>query len=56
MRTESELVLESRSVVPGRLSVARFQFHFSDWPAAAADLVRRCRTPSESVKASEFKV
>lgn len=43
MRTESELVLKSRRVVPGRLLAAGFQFLFPDWPAAARDLVARWR-------------
>ncbi|MGO9257614.1 MAG: TIGR01777 family oxidoreductase [Bryobacteraceae bacterium] len=41
MRTESELVLKSRRVVPVRLLAAGFQFQFPDWPAAARDLVGR---------------
>jgi uncharacterized protein len=41
MRTESELVLKSRCVVPGRLLAAGFQFAFSDWPTAARELVAR---------------
>ncbi len=41
MRTESELVLKSRRVVPGRLLAAGFQFLFPDWPSAARDLVAR---------------
>jgi hypothetical protein len=41
--TETELVLKSRRVVPGRLSVAGFGFRFPAWPAAAADLCRRWR-------------
>lgn len=44
MRTESELVLKSRRVVPGRLLAAGFQFLFPEWPAAARDLVSRWRT------------
>jgi uncharacterized protein (TIGR01777 family) len=44
MQTESELVLKSRRVVPERLLAADFQFVFSDWPAAARDLVARWRT------------
>jgi uncharacterized protein len=40
MRTESELVLKSRRVVPGRLLDAGFQFQFPQWPAAVRDLVR----------------
>lgn len=43
LRTETELILKSRRVVPGRLLAAGFQFHFPDWPAAAQDLVRRSR-------------
>jgi uncharacterized protein len=41
LRTETELVLKSRRVVPGRLLAAGFQFAYPDWPAAARDLVRR---------------
>jgi uncharacterized protein (TIGR01777 family) len=45
LRTESELVLKSRRVVPGRLLDAGFDFEFPDWPEAADDLVRqwKCR-------------
>jgi NAD dependent epimerase/dehydratase family enzyme len=43
MRTESELVLKSRRVVPGRLLDAGFQFLFPEWPAAARDLVARMK-------------
>lgn len=43
MRTESELVLKSRRVVPVRLLAAGFQFEFPEWPAAARDLVARWR-------------
>jgi len=43
MRTETELVLKSRRVVPGRLLKAGFEFEFPDWPAAARDLVARWR-------------
>ena len=41
LRTESELVLKSRRVIPGRLLHAGFQFQFPEWPAAARDLVAR---------------
>jgi len=41
MRTETELVLKSRRVIPGRLLDAGFTFNFPQWPEAAADLVRR---------------
>jgi uncharacterized protein len=43
MRTESELVLKSRRVTPGRLVDAGFEFDFPEWHAAAEDLVRRWR-------------
>jgi uncharacterized protein len=46
LRTESELVLKSRRVVPGRLLEDGFAFHFPEWPAAAGDLVQRWRDKS----------
>jgi len=47
LRTESELVLKSRRVTPGRLLEAGFQFRFPSWPAAARDLCRRWRESRE---------
>ncbi|MGE5834593.1 MAG: TIGR01777 family oxidoreductase, partial [Acidobacteriota bacterium] len=41
MQTETELVLKSRRVVPGRLLEAGFAFKYADWPAAVSDLYRR---------------
>jgi uncharacterized protein (TIGR01777 family) len=38
LRTETELVLKSRRVVPGRLLREGFAFKFPDWPEAARDL------------------
>ena len=43
LRTESELVLKSRRVVPARLLAAGFEFQFPEWPDAARDLVARWR-------------
>jgi hypothetical protein len=43
LRTETELVLKSRRVVPGRLSAAGFEFHFPQWRGASRDLVERWR-------------
>jgi uncharacterized protein (TIGR01777 family) len=43
LRTETELVLKSRRVVPGRLLASGFTFQFPDWPTAARDLCRRWR-------------
>ena len=40
LRSDTELLLKSRRVVPGRLLDAGFEFIYPDWPAAAADLVR----------------
>ncbi|MEU7784605.1 TIGR01777 family oxidoreductase [Amycolatopsis sp. NPDC049159] len=40
LRSDPELLLKSRFVVPGRLLEAGFEFAFPSWPAAAADLVR----------------
>ena len=41
LRTESELILKSRRVIPGKLAAAGFDFAFPDWPAAAEDLCAR---------------
>ncbi len=43
MRSESELVLKSRRVVPRRLLETGFRFEFPTWLEAAADLCRRWR-------------
>ncbi|HEX4603203.1 MAG TPA: DUF1731 domain-containing protein, partial [Candidatus Angelobacter sp.] len=43
LRTETELVLKSRRVLPKRLLDAGFKFAFSEWPNAARDLVQRWR-------------
>lgn len=38
LRTESELVLKSRRVIPGRLLEGGFEFEFPEWPEAAQNL------------------
>ncbi len=43
LRTETELILKSRRVVPGRLLQSGFVFQFPTWPEAAADLCCRWR-------------
>ncbi|MFI6655467.1 TIGR01777 family oxidoreductase [Streptomyces sp. NPDC050523] len=43
MRSDTELLLKSRRVAPGRLSAAGFTFAHSEWEQAATDLVRRFR-------------
>ncbi len=44
MRTESELVLKSRRVIPTRLLQAGFKFEHPTWSEAARELVCRWRT------------
>lgn len=43
IRTDTELLLKSRRVVPGLLTAAGFEFRHGTWPEAARDLVRRAR-------------
>ncbi|WP_336054033.1 TIGR01777 family oxidoreductase [Streptomyces sp. CA2R101] len=43
MRSDTELLLKSRRVVPGRLLDAGFVFDQGEWRGAADDLVRRVR-------------
>lgn len=47
LRTETELVLKSRRVVPGRLLEHGFSFEWPSWPAAARDLCARWRAAHE---------
>jgi uncharacterized protein (TIGR01777 family) len=41
MRSDTELLLKSRRVLPGRLLDAGFEFRYARWPDAARDLARR---------------
>lgn len=43
LRTETELILKSRRVVPQRLLEAGFTFNFANWSVAANDLVQQWR-------------
>ncbi len=43
LQSESELVLKSRRVVPGRMLANGFTFEYPEWPAAARELVSRSR-------------
>ncbi|KUL28058.1 TIGR01777 family oxidoreductase [Streptomyces regalis] len=43
LRSDTELLLKSRRVVPGRLLDEGFVFDYAGWPEAAGDLVRRVR-------------
>ncbi|OQD55012.1 epimerase [Streptomyces phaeoluteigriseus] len=47
LRSDTELLLKSRRVVPGRLLEAGFAFDHPQWPEAARDLVRRRRGGAE---------
>ncbi|MBB6421543.1 NAD dependent epimerase/dehydratase family enzyme [Streptomyces sp. AK010] len=48
LRSDTELLLKSRRLVPGRLLEAGFAFERLEWPEAADDLVRRLRGPAAS--------
>ena len=43
LRSDTELLLKSRRVAPGRLRAAGFAFAYSEWERAAASLVQRAR-------------
>jgi uncharacterized protein (TIGR01777 family) len=43
LRTETELILKSRRVVPARLLSSGFEFRYPSWPEAAAELCSRWR-------------
>jgi NAD dependent epimerase/dehydratase family enzyme len=43
LRTETELILKSRRVAPGKLLESGFAFQFPDWDDAARDLCERWR-------------
>ena len=43
MQTETELILKSRRVIPGRLREHGFEFRFPTWSGAAKDLCQRWR-------------
>ena len=43
LKTETELILKSRRVVPKRLLETGFTFQFPHWPEAVQDLCRQWR-------------
>ncbi|MCG3159966.1 MAG: Epimerase family protein [Acidobacteria bacterium] len=43
LRTETELILKSRRVIPGRLTQSKFIFQFPSWAEAAQNLCARWR-------------
>jgi uncharacterized protein (TIGR01777 family) len=50
LRTETELILKSRRVVPTRLRQSGFDFQFPTWPDAARDLCMRSREKSNGLR------
>jgi uncharacterized protein len=48
LRTETELILKSRRVVPGFLLTGGFEFQFPEWHHAAEDLVQKWRRSSRA--------
>jgi len=49
LRSDTELLLKSRRVVPGRLLDAGFTFDYPAWPDAARDLMMSSRPRAKSV-------
>jgi NAD dependent epimerase/dehydratase family enzyme len=49
LRTETELILKSRRVVPGLLLQQGFTFEFPRWPDAARNLCERWRRLAKNV-------
>lgn len=47
LRSETELILKSRRVVPAKLLQSGFTFRFPTWPEAARDLCHRSRHANE---------
>jgi uncharacterized protein len=52
MRTETELILKSRRVVPARLLEDGFKFKYPDWPSAARDLCHRWKVARDKALAA----
>jgi len=50
LRTETELILKSRRVIPTRLLQSGFDFQFPTWPDAASDLCARSREKSNGLR------
>jgi hypothetical protein len=50
LRSETELILKSRRVIPTRLLQSGFDFQFPTWPDAARDLCARSREKSNGLR------
>jgi len=48
LQSETELILKSRRVVPGKLLQSGFSFEFPTWPDAARDLCARVRSDGQA--------
>ena len=55
LRTETELVLKSRRVIPGRLLQSGFAFQFPTWPEAARDLCARWKERNHREHRANFR-
>jgi uncharacterized protein (TIGR01777 family) len=53
LRTETELPLKSRWVVPTRLQRCGFEFQHRDWYSAAVDLVNQLKSPNSQTRRHE---
>jgi hypothetical protein len=53
MRTETELILKSRRVVPARLLERGFRFKFPMWQDAASDLVEAWQLSRRAARAAD---
>jgi uncharacterized protein len=49
IRSDTELLLKSRRVIPGRLLAAGFEFSYSEWARAARDLLLRTRGDGQRI-------
>jgi len=52
LRTETELILKSRRVVPARLLEHGFQFTYPDWRSAAPDLCHEWKVAAHTARAA----
>ena len=52
MRTETELILKSRRVVPARLLEHGFTFKYPHWQDAARDLCQQWRIMRDNARAA----
>ena len=53
LRTETELILKSRRVIPGRLLQQGFSFRYPTWPEAVRDLCDEWRRRSSQMESRE---